>query len=112
MNIQEFALNLCAANRFLIWRRKQLKSLVLVGMVESSHFQSWLRATIREQIFDQIWIIPSDYPRKKLTQKTLGLVEDFDCKLKTFHFPVDKKTNRMLFKGLDLVFGKEWRDRA
>jgi len=78
-------------------------------MVESSHFQSWLRATIREQIFDQIWIIPSDYPRKKLTQKTLGLVEDFDCKLKIFHFPVNKKTNRLLFKGLDLVFGKEWR---
>jgi glycosyltransferase involved in cell wall biosynthesis len=78
-------------------------------MVESSHFQNWLRAIIREDIFGQVWIIPSDYPRNKMTLKSLGIVESLECRLKVFQFPVDKKTNQMLFRGLDFLFGKEWR---
>ena len=91
-------------------RRKGLSNvLVLVGMVESSHFQSWLKATLEERIFGQIWVVPSDYPVNKLNINSLKLSQDVRCKLKVFHFPVNSSINNWLFRGLDLLLGSQWR---
>ena len=89
--------------------KKRERILIAVGMVESSHFQSWIRATISENIFDQIWIVPSDYPVNKLTKNSLGLTKSINCKLKIFCFPVSKKINNALFRLLDLALGRRWR---
>ena len=109
MKIQEFALNLCLRPHLPFRRRKRSKNLVIVGMVESSHFQNWLRAIIREDIFGRVWIIPSDYPRKRMTLESLEVVGLLECRLKVFHFPVEKRTNQIIFRGLDFLFGREWR---
>ena len=90
-------------------RKKEESVLVAVGMVESSHFQSWIRATISEKIFHQIWIVPSDYPVSELTKSSLGIPKNIDCQLKVFHFPMGKKTNNVLFRLFDLVLGRRWR---
>jgi hypothetical protein len=83
--------------------------LVLVGMVESSHFQSWVRAVVSERIFDRIWIIPSDCQKNELTIRSLGFTQNFGCKLKVFHFPVGSRFNHLIFKVLDLGVGQSWR---
>jgi glycosyltransferase involved in cell wall biosynthesis len=92
----------------MIRRRKQA-TLLVVGMVESSHLQSWIRATLREKFFDQIWIVPSDYPVNGMTFQSLGLSNKLNCKLKTFRFPVGKKLNNLIFRFLDLTLGRKWR---
>jgi hypothetical protein len=89
--------------------KKREAVLVVVGMVESSHFQSWIRATISQKIFDYIWIIPSDYPVSRFTKKSLGLPKNIDCKLKVFNFPLGIKINHALFRLLDLTLGRRWR---
>ena len=44
------------------FRRLNHSKILLVGMVESSHFQSWLKALIQEFPDKEIHIFPSDRP--------------------------------------------------
>ena len=78
-------------------------------MVESSHFQNWARVIISEKLFDEIWVIPSDYPVNRLTFQSLGFNENIGCKLKVFSFPLGKRLNNIIFRLLDIVFGRKWR---
>ena len=109
MKIQALVLNSCAAIGRPVWRRKHLKKLVLVGMVESSHFQNWARVIISEKLFDEIWVVPSDYPVNRLTFQSLGFNENMGCKLKVFSFPLGKRINNIIFRLLDIVLGRKWR---
>jgi glycosyltransferase involved in cell wall biosynthesis len=109
MNIKVFAFELYASIRIPNKRRRSERVLVLVGMVESSHFQSWTRAIISEKFFDRIWIVPSDCQKNKLTIKSLGLNSINGCKIKVFQFPVGMRLNHLIFKILDLGLGQSWR---
>ena len=82
-------------------------NLVLVGMVESSHFKSWLKVLIDQELFNSIWIIPSDYQVKKLNKITLN--SKSRTKLRVFNFPLGWKLNNLSFRVLDLIFGLKWR---
>ena len=109
MDLKEVGLKIYAS--FGVPRRiKRSESiLIAVGMIESSHFQSWIRATISQEIFDQIWIVPSDYPVNNLTQSSLRLADNIGCKLKVFRFPVGNRINNILYRLLDLALGRKWR---
>jgi glycosyltransferase involved in cell wall biosynthesis len=85
------------------------KTLIIVGMVESSHLQKWIKTTISTELFDKIIVIPSDYPVNKLNFKSLGLVGKLKSKLTVFKLPVGKKLNNYIFRILDLIFGLNWR---
>lgn len=85
------------------------KTLILVGMIESSHLQKWLKTTIITELFDKIIIIPSDYPVNKLNFKSLGLIGKPKSKLTVFKLPIGKKLNNYTFRVLDLIFGLNWR---
>jgi len=109
MDLKRIGLKLYASIGVPRIRNKEESILVAVGMVESSHFQSWIRATISEKIFDQIWIVPSDFPVHRLTKSSLGLPKKIDCQLKVFYFPMGGKVNNVLFRLLDLALGRRWR---
>lgn len=85
------------------------KTLVIVGMIESSHFQKWLKATISTELFNNVIVIPSDYPVNKLSYKGLGLEGRQKSKLKVFCLPIGNRLNNVVFRILDLVFGLSWR---
>ena len=85
------------------------KKLILIGMLESSHFQKWLKATISTELFRRIVIIPSDYPVNKLNAKSLGIKGKQRTKLTIFNLPISKKLNNYIFRVLDIVFGVNWR---
>jgi glycosyltransferase involved in cell wall biosynthesis len=85
------------------------KTLIIVGMIESSHLQKWLKTTIITELFDKIIIIPSDYPVNKLNFKSLGLIGKPKSKLTVFKLPIGKKLNNYTFRVLDLIFGLNWR---
>jgi glycosyltransferase involved in cell wall biosynthesis len=78
-------------------------------MVESSHLQKWIKATISAELFDKIVVIPSDYPVNKLNSKSLGLKNRLESKLIVFKLPIGKKLNNYTFRILDLIFGLSWR---
>lgn len=84
-------------------------NLVLVGMVESSHFKNWLKVLIDLELFHKIWIIPSDYPVKKLTTFSLGSNSKSSTKIRVFNFPFGWKLNNLTFRLLDLIFSLKWR---
>ena len=109
MDLRKLFLEIYSLIRIPKIRRKKQAILLVVGMVESSHFQSWIRATLSEKFFDQIWIVPSDYPVNGMTFQSLGFSKKLSCKLKIFHFPVGKKLNNLLFRFLDLTLGHKWR---
>lgn len=85
------------------------KTLVIVGMIESSHFQKWLKATISTGLFNNVIVIPSDYPVNKLSFKSLGFEGKQKSKLIVFCIPIGKKLNNVVFRILDIVFGLSWR---
>lgn len=85
------------------------KKLILIGMLESSHFQKWLKATISTDLFRRIVVIPSDYPVKKLNAKSLGIKDKQRTKLTIFSLPISKKFNNYTFRVLDIIFGLNWR---
>lgn len=86
-----------------------MKTLVIVGMVESSHFQKWLKVTISTELFCNVIVIPSDYPVNKITFRSLGLEGEQKTKLNVFALPLGRRLNNFSFQVLDLVFGLRWR---
>ena len=82
--------------------------LLLVGMVDSPHFQKWLTAVQEEFPNKCILVFPSDRPRsngfkiQKLKQKKQG-------RLKIFKLFFNLQINFIVFYLLDLAFGLKWR---
>ena len=85
------------------------KTIVIVGMVESSHLHKWIKSTIHTEIFNRIVIIPSDYPVNKLTLKSLGTENIKKSKFIVFRLPIGMRLNNYVFRILDLIFGFKWR---
>ena len=83
--------------------------LIIVGMVESSHFQKWIKATISTELFSKVIVIPSDYPVNKINSNGLGLEGKQRSQLKVFKLPIGSKLNNFTFRILDLTFGLRWR---
>jgi glycosyltransferase involved in cell wall biosynthesis len=96
----------------LLGRSKKISKLnhnaiLLVGMVDSPHFQKWIN-TLREEFTDKdILIFPSDRPRllryKEVTaQKRIARVN-------IFQLVPARKLNFALYYLLDLLFLQRWR---
>lgn len=83
--------------------------LIIVGMIESSHFQKWIKATISTELFSKVIVIPSDYPVNKINSSSLGLEGKQRIKLNVFKLPIGSKLNNFTFRILDLIFGLSWR---
>jgi glycosyltransferase involved in cell wall biosynthesis len=85
------------------------KTLIMVGMIESSHLQKWIKATISTKSFSKIIVLPSDYPLNKINLESFRLGKKQKTKLIVFKLPVGKKLNNFTFQILDLIFGLNWR---
>jgi hypothetical protein len=85
------------------------KSLIIVGMIESSHLQKWIQATISTKSFSKIIVLPSDYPLNKINLESFKLGKAQETKFIVFKLPVGKKLNNFIFQILDLIFGLNWR---
>jgi glycosyltransferase involved in cell wall biosynthesis len=81
----------------------------MVGMIESSHLQKWIKATISTKSFSKIIVLPSDYPLNKINLESFRLGTKQKTKLIIFKLPVGKKLNNFIFQILDLIFGLNWR---
>jgi len=81
------------------------RQILIVGMLDSPHFQKWVNELQKQKIFDRIFLFPSDSPKNKFSNKYLKT----QTKIKRFHFKVGKLSNWAIFKTLDLLFGTKWR---
>jgi glycosyltransferase involved in cell wall biosynthesis len=85
------------------------KNLILVGMIESPHFQKWINVTISTKLFSKIIVLPSDYPSNKIDFKSLVSDKKQRTKVIIFKLPFGRKINNFTFQALDLIFGLNWR---
>lgn len=81
------------------------RSLVIVGMVDSSHFQKWINELAKLSAFKDIWIFPSDCPKSKFNLK----YSDGHARIKRFNFKLGPFLNWAVFQLFDLLLGKRWR---
>jgi glycosyltransferase involved in cell wall biosynthesis len=81
------------------------KKILIVGMLDSPHFQKWVNELQEQELFDRIFLFPSDSPRSKFAHKYLKSKTN----TKRAHFKVGKFYNWVIFKILDLLFGTKWR---
>ena len=111
LHIQRTFLRLMEGNASL-GRSKKFSKLnqnviLLVGMVDSPHFQKWIN-TLREEFTDKdIIIFPSDRPRF-LSNKEITFHRHF-ARVSIFQLVPGKKLNFSLYYLLDLLFFQRWR---
>lgn len=82
--------------------------LLLVGMVDSPHFQKWLTAVQEEFPSKLVYVFPSDRPRSN-GFKMQKLKQKKQDRLKLFKLFFNLKMNFIAFYLLDQVFGLKWR---
>ena len=91
--------------------RRNSNSCVLIGMVNSSHFQTWVEATLSTGLFDKIIILPSDCPRNP--RKFIKLSREISStKVSIFRLMPFKKANFYFSHLADYLFGISWRSSA
>lgn len=82
--------------------------ILLVGMLDSPHFQKWLRIVQQEFPSRDLFIFPSDRP--KLYEAYLKHhKENFSSKTKIFKLIPNIKFNFALYYLFDLTIGPKWR---
>ena len=81
--------------------------ILLVGMVESSHFQNWLKALLQEFPDKEIHIFPSDRPH--LSSANLIKLHKIGKSVRIFKLSRIGRLNFVLYYALDLVLGLRWR---
>jgi glycosyltransferase involved in cell wall biosynthesis len=82
--------------------------IILIGMVDSPHFQRWLKVVREEFPQKVILIFPSDRPRLNgMTVKRHHLEKL--SKAKMFKLHPNRRINFVLFYILDLIFDLKWR---
>jgi glycosyltransferase involved in cell wall biosynthesis len=81
------------------------KKILVVGMLDSPHFQKWVNELQQQKLFDDILLFPSDSPKVKFARN----YTKSDTNIRRMHFKVGKFTNWAIFKILDLLFGTKWR---
>ena len=78
------------------------KKILIVGMLDSPHFQKWVNELQEQELFDRIFLFPSDSPRSKFAHKYLKNKTNTKTNTKRAHFKVGKFYNWAIFKILDL----------
>ena len=81
------------------------RRLVIVGMIDSTHFQKWVFEVSESKIFSAIWIFPSDCPKSKFRES----YQSSKTKVYRFNFKLGTYLGWASFKVLDLYFGMSWR---
>lgn len=111
LHIQRIFLRLSSGDASL-GRSKKFSKLnhnviLLVGMVDSPHFQKWVN-TLKVELTDkQIIIFPSDRPR--LLRNKEATVQERVARVKIFQMVPARKLNFALFYIFDLLFLQRWR---
>jgi hypothetical protein len=82
-------------------------TILLVGMVESSHFQRWLSITQQELPNRKILVFASDRPRFSRSKLRLAKQEHRDMHF--FKLIPHGKANFASYYVLDALFGLRWR---
>lgn len=85
------------------------KTLVIVGMRESSHLQTWIKHLVMESIFSKIVIVPSDYPTKTSYSHFKNMIKS-NKNLKIYQIKIFKSLDVYLFRILDYIFDLYWRN--
>ena len=80
-------------------------NILFVGMVESPHFQDWVKNLNSLRLFNKIFIVPSDYP----INSKQNLKVKMGSNVKIFTFPIGRKLNNVSLRVLDLFFSSKWR---
>ena len=83
------------------------KKILLVGMVESSHFQKWLSAVQEEFPDRKIIVFPSDRPR--FTGAKLNALTQDKKSTQIFKLFRNSKLNFATYYLFDILFGLRWR---
>ena len=78
---------------------------MIVGMIDSSHFQKWVYEVSELKLFSSIWLFPSDCPKTKFRMN----YPSKKTKIYRFDFKIGTYFGWALFKILDLYFGISWR---
>lgn len=88
----------------------KLKStkILLVGMLDSPHFQKWLEVLLREFPDRKILIFPSDRPKSK-SRKIKNQVGTTRNSISIFHLLPSRKLNFALYYVFDILFATKWR---
>jgi glycosyltransferase involved in cell wall biosynthesis len=81
------------------------KRLVIVGMMDSTHFQKWVCQVAELKVFNAIWLFPSDCPKSKFSRT----YQSTNTRIYRFNFKLGSYAGWAVFKVLDLYFGMEWR---
>lgn len=84
------------------------RSILFIGMVESSHFQTWVKATRSTDIFNKIYVFPSDFP-KNGGKILLNTKPERIKNLKLFSLLPNSKLNFYFMHFLELLFQNRWR---
>jgi glycosyltransferase involved in cell wall biosynthesis len=82
--------------------------ILLVGMLDSPHFQKWLKIVQQEFPARVLLVFPSDRPRL-FTSNFRDNKDNFFTNTKVFRLFPNGKLNFILYYLLDLVFGTKWR---
>ena len=83
------------------------KKILLVGMVESPHFQKWLSAV--QEVFPdrEVIVFPSDRPR--LTRAKMSALKQGKKSTRIFKLFPNGKLNFIFYYLFDILFGLRWR---
>jgi glycosyltransferase involved in cell wall biosynthesis len=82
-------------------------TILLVGMVESPHFQKWLNALKQELPNKKILVFPSDRPR--FNRKKLNVLKKENKSTRIFQLLPNGQLNFIAYYFLDTVIGVRWR---
>jgi len=84
------------------WRNNSsTKKILIVGMSESPHLETWIKGLAESGITKTIWLFPSDLPTRKLRVENLTI--------KQFPYSPVNQVTRIVFKGFDLLTKRLWR---
>jgi glycosyltransferase involved in cell wall biosynthesis len=81
------------------------RRLVIVGMIDSTHFQKWVFELSELKLFSAIWLFPSDCPKSDFRRT----YQSANTKIYRFNFKLGSYFGWAIFKMLDLYFGMAWR---
>lgn len=77
------------------------KKILIVGMSESPHLQTWIQGIAQAGVVNNLWLFPSDLPKQRHDYSNIN-VREFPYK--NFGY-----LTKILFKVLDIVTNRHWR---
>ena len=97
-----------ASDEITNWPEVNMRPILLIGMVDSPHFNKWVHTVKQEFPEQRIIIFPSDRPRVSYPRNlSNGIAQT--RKFKTFKLVPFRKLNFVLYYVLDNLIGIRWR---